>query len=346
MDWKSYWHGVVIMVKLLVTCVLGLLALVAQIIAVRMLWRPAGSLDPLIVFFGWQVLAAIMAALFVLSALPRHYKQPGMGGFIHVFAICLFLPIAGQILFLSLIVVACMFPAADMPVDSITVENPKFVTYLVSRVSHGAGARLRARLENRNVPAGDRMAAMVAVRSLPSHITGGMLRDLLSDPTEEIRLLAYGVFDAAEKAIRQNIFLAQSQMEQVATISEKPAISSRLAELHWELIYQNLVHGEVERFTLERVKQYAHEALASNSGIAAMWYLLGRCALLDNDAHSAEEFLQRAQFNHFPVDRLLPWQAEAAFLKHDYCRIGEMLSPLDVRKTSSMLQPIVRYWSK
>lgn len=343
---KNYWCGAVIMLRVLCSCVLGVLAAVAQAVALRTFWQPVGSYDPVLVFFGWQVLAAFMMGLFMLSALPQHYSRRRVGAFAHIFAICLFLPVAGQILFLSVILVAVLLPAANKQPDSALVENPEFVTYLVSRVTHGGGARLRARLENRDGSTEDRMAAMVAVQSQPSHITGAMLSDLLSDPSEEIRLLAYGIVDGAEKSVMQEIFQAQEHLADAVTSTEKSDINCRLAELHWELIYQNLVHGEVHRFTLERVEQYAHEALKQNNQTASMWYLLGRCALLRNQPREAQKFLQSAQFYYFPADRLLPWQAEAAFLQRDYGRVGKLLSPLRNSTASPLLQPTVRYWSK
>lgn len=323
---------------------LGVLAVLAQAAAIRTVWLTSGSVDPLLVFFGWQVVAAFIAALFVLCALKR--QRTGIAAFVHIFVICLFLPVAGLTLFISLIFAALVFPPPRKEVDSLLVENPEFVTYLISRINHGEGGRLRARLAHNNMSTDDRMAAMVALRSLPSHITGGMLRDLLSDQTEEIRLLAYGIFDAAEQEIMQEIFLAREKLSGAATPDEKAGINRRLAELHWELIYQNLVHGEVYRYTVERVEQYAHDALALDGKDSALWYLLGRCALLNGKAREAEDFLIRARHAHFPVDRLLPWLGEAAFIRRDYRQISGLLAPLADGTTSFLLQPSVRYWSK
>ncbi|MBP6018116.1 MAG: hypothetical protein KA735_01370 [Burkholderiaceae bacterium] len=333
------------MIRLLYSFTVGLLALATQGLAIRVFFQPTGAIDPILVFFAWQVLAALMMALFTSSVLLRRYRGPHSGIFIHVFAVCLFLPVAGQILFLSIILVAMAFPSVNKLADSTLVQNPKFVTYLVSRVTHGGGARLRARLANSDGSTEDRMAAMVAVQSLPTHITDGMLRKLLTDPYEEIRLLAYGVVDSAEKAIMKRIFLAQEKLTDAVTSAEKNEVNSRLAELYWELIYQHLVEGEVHSYTLERVEHYAHEALEHRTKNAAMWYLLGRCALLRNKPDQAEEFFRNAQYHSFPADRLLPWLAEVAFLQRDFGRIGKMLIPLSNSTTSPLLQPSVRYWS-
>ncbi|NYT64920.1 hypothetical protein H0A58_02920 [Alcaligenaceae bacterium] len=323
----------------------GVCALVAQVFAVRVLWLPAMSVDPVLVFFAWQVLAAFFMALFVSGLLLPSYRGPVSGIFIHVFVMCLFLPVAGHLLFLSVIIAALVFPAVKKQADSRLVENPKFVTYLVSRVTHGSGARLRARLENTEGSSEDRITAMVAVQALPTHITDGMLRDLLTDANEEIRLLAYGIVDSAEKSIMKRIFAVQEQLGDAITSIEKDDVNSRLAELYWELIYQNLVEGEVHTYTLERVEQYGHEALTFNQKNAAMWYLLGRCALLRKQAGQAEAYFQQAQQHNFPMDRLLPWLAEVAFLQQDYGRIGKVLMPLRSSTTSPLLQPSVHYWS-
>lgn len=334
------------MLDLLTKCILGGAAVLLQALAVLVLWQPVSIMDPLFVFLFWQVLAAFMMAWFVLAVLPRRYHRLGGMAFAHVFALCLLLPVAGFVLFFILLLMSVVLPAMRRPAEFTLVENPTFVTYLISRVKHGMGARLRARLENPRVSTDDRLSAMAAFRSLPPHITGGVLLDLLSDKTEEIRLLAYGIFDTAEKAIMQEVVLAREKIAQATTSAEMARINSRLAELHWELIYQNFVRGEMRGHTLKRVEQYAREALELNSRDANMWYLLGRCALLSENPQDAEAFFSRARRNQFPSGRLLPWLGEAAFLRSDYTGIGEMLAPLMRSGTaSSMLQPVVRYWT-
>lgn len=333
------------MLKKLLAVVIGVLALIVQARAVQTLFLPAGGLDPLLVFFAWQFLAALLTAGFVLAVLPEHYHGR-RGAFLHSFAISLFMPVGGLLLFLGVMAVAFTFPAPRELTRSGKVDLPEFVTYLVSRVTHGAGARLRARLRNVQGKSDDRVAALVSVQALPSRATGEIMRDLLADPVEEIRLLAYGIVDGIEKSIMQRIFEARTQREKAPTADERADGSRRLAELYWELIYQNLVRGEVYRFTLDRVEQFAREALAHREDDAAMWYLLGRCALLRHDAEQAESCLLRAQFHHFPADRLLPWLAEVAFLKQQYGRVEQMLASLGNGGATPTLQPVVRFWTR
>lgn len=326
--------------------ILGAAAISLQGLAVYTILQPISIVDPMLGFFFWQVLAAFMMAWFVLAVQSRRYHRLGGMAFAHIFVMCLLLPVGGLVLFMSLILTAVVFPSVRRPAEFTLVENPTFVTYLIARVRHGMGARLRARLENPLVPMDDRLSAMAAFRSLPPHFTGSVLQNLLSDKTEEIRLLAYGIFDTAEKVIMQEVVLTREKIAQATTAAELAGANSRLAELHWELIYQNFVRGEMRGHTLKRVEQYAQEALELNSRDANMWYLLGRCALLKESADDADTFLSRAQRNQFPSGRLLPWMAEAAFLRGEYTKIPEMLAPLSHSGTaSSILKPVVRYWT-
>lgn len=334
------------MFDLLIKSILGAAAVSLQGVAVYTILHPISIVDPLLGFLFWQVLAAFMTAWFVVAVLPSRYHRLGGMAFAHVFVMCLVLPVGGLVLFLSLLLMSMAFPGVRRTAEFTLVENPSFVTYLIARVRHGMGARLRARLENSRVSTDDRLSAMAAFRSLPPHFTGSVLQNLLSDKTEEIRLLAYGIFDSAEKVIMREVVLAREKIVQATTTAELAGVNSRLAELHWELIYQNFVRGEMRGHVLKRVEHYAREALDLNSRDANMWYLLGRCALLNENPAEAENFFSRAQRNQFPAGRLLPWLAEAAFLRGEYMKIPEMLVPLSHSGTaSSMLQPVVRYWT-
>ena len=333
------------MFKNLLAVVIGVTALLAQALAIRTLFEPAGAIDPLVLFFAWQLLSAILTATFVRTVLPEHYHGR-TGAFWHSFAVSLFIPVGGLVLFFGIMAIGFVFPPPKEFARSGAVDRPEFVTYLVSRVTHGAGARLRARLRNVRGSNEDRVAALVSVQALPSRATGEIMRDLLADPVEEIRLLAYGIVDGVEKQIMQRIFDARTQRDRAVNDDDRADGSHRLAELYWELIYQNLVRGEVYRFTLGQVESFAREALAHRESDAAMWYLLGRCALLRKNPDEAQDYLQRAELHHFPADRLVPWLAEVAFLKHQYGRVGPMLASLGNGTSTPTLNPVMRFWTR
>jgi hypothetical protein len=293
----------------------------------------------------WQTLAALAAASLFARALHVRGSADHRAAFLHVFCVCLILPVAGQILFLCIALASKVFPANTHHVQFAEVEKPRFDA-LKSRVAYGAAARLRSKLDDHGAGVADRISAVVALRSLPTRITSDMLRDLLSDPVEDIRLLAYGIPNGAEDAVAQRILETTERLEKATCASEEVRLKAALAELHWELIYQNLVHGELRIHTLGRVDALARDALELDGKQGAMWYLLGRAALLRGNADDAESFMRRAQACRFPSERLLPWLAEAAFLKREYVRARQVLAQLDEGAQPLALRQTVNYWTR
>ncbi len=163
--------------------------------------------------------------------------------FIHAFVVCFFLPVAGQILLLGSLLLAMNFPAGSEQRERAFVKTPQFPTHRIPELTYGVIARLRTQLSHQGVSADDRMAAMVAMRSLPLHLTGEILRQLLSDPSEEIRLLAYGIAESAEKTLMQQIFACKERLNERIAPIEQAVLTSRLADCIGSLFTKSLCMG-------------------------------------------------------------------------------------------------------
>jgi hypothetical protein len=347
---------------------LGVLAVAAQVQAMRLVLGsdagsasmqtpdvPAASTSVVLMVLAWQAVSALLAGGFMTGVLPASYRGR-RDAFWHIALITFFLPVAGLAVVLGVLLIGYVFPPPREALTAGRVKAPGFVSHLMARVRHGGGMRLRARLRNLHGERDDRVAALVSVQALPSRVTSEIARDLLADPVEEVRLLAYGILDGMEKRIMQQIYAMRDRHEAAQDEDERAHACRRLAQLYWELIYQNLVRGEVLRFTLERVEQFARDALEQHEDDASMWYLLGRCALLRETPEAAEMYLRHAQFHSFPTERLLPWLAEAAFQKRRYDRVAQLLGGLGAGATgakgavsataSPAVQPVVRFWTR
>jgi len=143
----------------------------------------------------------------------------------------------------------------------------------------------------------------------------------------------------------QKIFTTGKALEQAKDDSERHAINRRLAELYFELVYQNLVQGAVYRHTLEQADRYARAALATDEKDAALWLIRGRLALAEGKPDEAGEYMERALELGFPRERLIPWLAEVAFLRGEYAQTGQWLATLGNAAALPTLKPAVTYWS-
>jgi hypothetical protein len=307
--------------------------------------RVGPRVDPLVTGFALQVLAAAVQAFLLRPLLPARYREPRRAAFWLLWALLTFVPLAGGLIVFASCVWAAWFPAARANDRLTEVGRPEFVTHLVSRVAHGGGARLQARLVNTQVSSTDRLTALVAIQSMPTRTTGSLLRELLADPIEDVRLIAYGTLDHAENEIMQKIYAASQALENADSGAGRHALNRQLAELYFELIYQNLVQGAVYRHTLEQAERHARAALAIDARDAALWLIRGRLALAEGRAADAGDAMARALELGFPRERLTPWLAEVAFLRGEYALTRELLASLGNAATLPTLKPTVTYWS-
>lgn len=333
----------------MLTFLLGTLALVvgvvAQYLAIVSVGHPAGTIDPLLRFFAFQSVAGLAEAHLCWQCMPSSYRQPRKISMLLLWIGCTFVPVFGGLVVLFSCLWAAWFPAKE-PSDQLTsVPRPEFVTYLISRVSHGGGARLQARVANVHVPATDRLSALVAIQQMPTRTTGVLLRELLADPLEDVRLIAYGTLDHAENEIMQKIFQTSKKLEVTTAAAERHALNRLLAELYFELIYQNLVQGEVYIYTLQQADLYAQASLETDSSDAALWVTRGRLALALGNPDEALRHMARALELGYSRERLLPWLAEARYQHSDYGQIEPLLESLGNAAALPVLNPVVKYWS-
>jgi hypothetical protein len=331
----------------LIPALVAIIALALQYAVLAGVLHAPSWLDPFLAFCVLQALAGFVEACAIRLLLPAAYRQPARSTLLLLWLLCTLVPLAGGLVALVSCAWAHWFPAARTNDQLTDVARPQFVTHLVSRVSHGSGARLQARLANTQVSTTDRLSALVAIQNMPTRTTGSLLRGLLTDPIEDIRLIAYGTLDQAENEIMQKIFDNTKALESAATDDERHALHCRLAELHFELVYQNLVQSAVFQHTLGEAEHHAAIALslASSDKDAALWLIRGRLALASSRPDTAAAHLAEAQRLGFPRERLLPWLAEAAFLKGDYARTRELLASLGSAAALPVLKPVVEYWS-
>ena len=230
----------------------------------------------------------------------------------------------------------------------VEVKRPSFDNRLIVQ-SAPLETSLLAQLNLTQSTPNSRISGLLVLNALPLRQSSHMLTELMLDTEDEIRLLAYGTYNRAERGIMTDIYAVLTQLERAQSGSLEADIPLRhwirLAELYWELIYQQLVQGSMRDFILQRAQYFAQRALAQDSRLAAMWYLLGRCALLEQRVDLALQSLELAQTCQFPVNRLMPWFAEVAFLQKRYQDIPALMRQLGVGTRLPALLPLQRYWT-
>lgn len=339
-----------------------------------------GATGALLAYLGVQALAAALLAMPLRRQLSRHVRTPLRATLAYLFAAGALVPLGGLLVVLLGRTTATPRPRALAMRGMACVALPEFVCAWQTGVARGPqdGGDDRDRLAGRlrpeavNAAAADtrRLTALAALDAMPARSTSPLLLALLEDSVEDVRLLAYGMLDAAEQRLARQILQAQHRLHALAEDDRatRAAAHAHLAQLHWELVYQNLAQGDVRGFTIEQADRHAQAALqalsdapgattlyvraADGSGVASpaagLWQLRGRLALARRDPGAARAALQRATALGFPRERALPLLAEAAYLDGDFAAARVAMQSLRQAASPTVLpqlEPVLRYWT-
>ncbi len=226
-------------------------ALFLEVGSLYLMLTGADSRWGLLAYLALHTLASLVLARGVWGLLPVHYRTPVWSTQLLLFLLALFVPLVGQLAMLIGVVIGYGLPAVSRDEPFVTIQAPAFTPV---PAPSGAGFRqedLRTLLTSAETSTELRLQGMLTVRDMPTRFTGAVLRDVLGDAVDDVRLLAYGILDHKEKQITQQIDRALRLLE-TATPARLYRLYRRLAELYWELSYQDLVQGDIRELALRQ----------------------------------------------------------------------------------------------
>jgi len=230
------------------------------------------------------------------------------------FAMALFLPILGA---LGWIAAALVRPSSHGRPGPAVVRTP---------IPGPEAARIRAgRLPPPPPGARSATARVVAARGRDDPGAIALLRRSLTDPDEDVRLVAHAVLESRHRVADRALHEAACELER-APAERRPAIHRRMAAEHWELARTGLAEGDCLVHALERARHHAQAALAEDPGHASLLLLLARIELGRGNGEEAEAALAGAVELGLSPAIAASYLAEAAFLARRFDRVRHRLA--------------------
>lgn len=290
-----------------------------------------------------HLLAAIMFATGIYGLLPPIYRQPPEGVWVFLFSTALFVPVLGVIGLLTAVLLALYRPRKR---ERGEWERRRIPELPFRPVPVGSNTVfMRAGLVSAMLNVGDRaqrQKAVLACRHLNRRQAVPILRAALTDPADEVRLLAYSMLSNKEKEMDEQIGRRLSEVESAPGDDNT---RQDLAELYWEYAYVDLARASLRTHMLEEALYHLDAALAVHCDGPRL-LMRGRICTAMGRFEEAEQALDQAESSGMGVDRIAPHRAEMWFRRGDYRRTRDELSRLsaDVRRDPG-LSPLVAYWS-
>jgi hypothetical protein len=305
-------------------------------------------------FFAFWVThgaTAVVVAWFVWVTLPKTLWRPRRYALSLMFLLALLFPLLG-VAGLVVVRIALAIPKAPRVQDAVQ-DAPKLEIYAirpgmdheVDPLPPGKVARIAVDPKRST---SQRIRAVLALRDMPARLALPLLRQLLGDPDEEIRLLAYSIASTWEQAVTADLQKVKQEFEalQARSTARPEALAQaakRVAELQMEFIYHGLAQGDLRRFALDQAWTYTQFGLQVQPNDPTLLMLQLRLAMARDDLDAAQDTLMRLEENASPAV-WVPYAAELAWKARHFTAVRAILSQLRMAEVAPRLRPIMRLW--
>ncbi len=268
-----------------------------------------------------HVATALISALVLTRAVRATQKRPLLALFLGV---CLFVPLLGP---------AGLYACVVLPLNQVRRANLCRGSSLTGIPALPAdpprgerqlenAASLRAVLARSGDKEG-RLKALTETRRWDDCSAVPRLLSALRDPSDDVRLLAYGLLDGR---LQRSVERVESARQVIAGVSDtdRAPLNRRLAMDLWELVRAGLVRGSAADQALAEARRRAESALATQPDDAALHFLHGRILLRQAD-DAAAHALHAGLLHGLPGDLVAPYLAEAAFQRRAFDEVSGLL---------------------
>ena len=326
---------------------LAILAAGAEAAGFWMLLGFGRGLNVLAGYLAAHAVASALASLLLVASVPGPSRLQPRWAFAFFFALCFFVPVLGVPGLLAAAFVTRAFPKQRAKEVFSTVAAPEFAPHDDRRSqsdSPHAHGPVRAQLTDPSAPVETRMRALLSIQDLPSRVANPIIRTMLADPSDDVRLVAYGIRDSREKRINARIQAARAHLESPDHAIQLPA-EKELAELYWELVYQGLVQGDLQKHAAAQSRMHFDAALKLAPEDAALWALGGRLANFAGQYERAWHAFTRSMEFGLPEVRVLPYLAEVAFRMRRFDQVRKLLERIAQTSHTQRMAQVIDYWN-
>jgi polysaccharide biosynthesis protein PelE len=292
-----------------------------------------------------HLLASVALAFYAAILLPNDGMQQRRPRFFLIAAVSYTLPVLGFIGVCLAVIWLRHYRSHVAPHDFEAVRLPAFDPHQRPQAAFRQ-AGLRSFLGNPQVPAEARVGAMVALQYVSGRVSTPLLRDVLSDPSEDIRLLAYGMLDNQEKRINRAI---DEELKALANPahgerggwklpSDCPTFTGSWCIRSWRRVTCAITPSAESR-------RYCEIVLASDPDNAPLRLRQGRLRHEAGDIEGAGIAYQQAIELGLPATRVLPYQAELSFERRDFPATARLMNELANWASLPRLRPVIDYWT-
>lgn len=317
-------------------------------------WTLAGSVTTsanasLLSFWALHAVASILLALGLLPLLRAQDTQPRWATLSLLACLSFVLPLLGFILVPLAVLTLRLYPSRPHAEDFSSLVLPEFDQHQDLQ-SSGHTAGMRSLLANRRASSQLRFKALVTLNHVKGRVASPMLRDVLNDPSDDLRLLAYGMLDRMEQKISLSIHeelqaLKDNQSPSGVMNPRGLSAARHLSDLYWELLYQELAVDDMHDFAAQQSLHYCDLVLQQEKNDPPLILRRGRLLHALGKTQEAAQCYAQALALGMPPTQVQPYQAQIYFEARDFSQVRTLMHDLSLHNVLPKLRPVIDYWS-
>lgn len=284
------------------------------------------------------------AGLVGMIVLQANYPTQSRSVFIFFFLFAFCIPVLGSLGVLCLVGCFRYWGTSTASVAIGTVMDSGFRRGGRAHDPQYDSGDIHSILSTASISDMQRMQALFKLQSLQSRQTTQTFRSLLTDKSEDLRLVAFGLLDKTEKTIFSRIHQELTLLNKVVDDEHKIEHWRQLAYTYWELVYQQAAVSDVLIFAMDQVRVYVTEVLIQEERDGGMWGLLGQVNFQAQDYDVARYCFSQALTCGLPESRILPYMSEVLFHQRDFSNLQILLSIQTDLVELAVFQPLLEYW--
>ncbi len=187
-----------------------------------------------------------------------------------------------------------------------------------------------------------RRNAVLALNTLSPHESLPMLKRLIRDSDEQVRLYAQSLLTRVTTQLEENLAHLH---EQAQNRGYTPPELLYLAEHHFEFVYLDLINKEMQKNYLNKAIELLEKAKELDPGLKKVDLLLLKCALRLGDVMRARGYLEELKQSGYHQGVIGIWEMEIQFMEKNWQEFRRSLDRLSRERLHPTVQSIVGFWS-
>lgn len=291
----------------------------------------------------YHCIVSIVGAYICFKIMIPNHEKVQLVSFLFFFIIIFYLPVLGMIgLILAIPFVICRFSRMEKPIFPMVINKIRELP-LETKDQCEQPANLHSLYRSKNYQR--RLQAVYATLKLKDQDAIPLLYKALSDPVDDIRLLAYALLDRKENNLSMRI-KKNKQVFELTKTSKNKKLCLQIANDYWELVRLGLIQGKARDHILNIACHYIELGLEHNINDLELCFLYAQILLKLKNYQQAYEQLKKAENLGIDHKSLQIYYAEIAFYSYQYLKVKQHMNTIDSPAVYPQLSAVTQFWQK